>query len=191
MLHEQQETILMRSSVQEGTHLLLACSPCLGLHRFCATGVSRGLATRVTWDRWYTLYITLSFEIAVKCTIHECKWMSKQMWGCERPSCVCVGFKDAARVQNLCIRSGAFWNRRQWPVRAVGAVRTTANGQTVSYGIPCALSNLVLRVVLRSRFSSLQQTRSGGGHAWTSVYDVVVAFKKSWKTRSYKTSFCA
>jgi hypothetical protein len=51
MLHEQQQTISMRSNVREWTHVLLMNTPCSHLHRVCATGVSSGLATRVTLTR--------------------------------------------------------------------------------------------------------------------------------------------
>jgi hypothetical protein len=49
MLQEQEQTISIRSNVREWTHVLLANTPCSYLHRFCATGVISGLATRVTW----------------------------------------------------------------------------------------------------------------------------------------------
>jgi hypothetical protein len=51
MLHEQQQTILMRSNVWEWTHFLLVNTPCSHLHSLCATGVSSGLATMVTLTR--------------------------------------------------------------------------------------------------------------------------------------------
>jgi hypothetical protein len=51
MRHEQQQMIAMRSNVREWTHVLLVNTPCLHLHSFCATGVSSGLATRVTLTR--------------------------------------------------------------------------------------------------------------------------------------------
>jgi hypothetical protein len=51
MLHEQQQTTSIRSTVRETTHFLLVNIPCSHLHNFCATGVSGGLATRVTLTR--------------------------------------------------------------------------------------------------------------------------------------------
>jgi hypothetical protein len=48
MFHEQQQTILMWSNVREWTHILLVNTPFLHLHSFCATGMSSGIATRVT-----------------------------------------------------------------------------------------------------------------------------------------------
>jgi hypothetical protein len=51
MLHEEQQTISMRSNVQEWTHVLTVNTPCSHRHSFCATGVSSGLATRVTLTR--------------------------------------------------------------------------------------------------------------------------------------------
>jgi hypothetical protein len=51
MLHKQQQTISIRSNVREWTHVLLANTPRSHLHSFCATGVSSGLATRVTLTR--------------------------------------------------------------------------------------------------------------------------------------------
>jgi hypothetical protein len=51
MLHERQEMILMPSNAREWTHVLLISTPCSHLHSFCATGVSSGLATRVTLTR--------------------------------------------------------------------------------------------------------------------------------------------
>jgi hypothetical protein len=62
MLHEQQQTISMRSNVREWTHVLLVNTQCSHLHSFCATGMSSGLATMVTltsvmgevWRVYYT-----------------------------------------------------------------------------------------------------------------------------------------
>jgi hypothetical protein len=51
MPREQQKTISMLSTVREWTHVLHANTPCSHLHSFCATGVSRGLATMVTLTR--------------------------------------------------------------------------------------------------------------------------------------------
>jgi hypothetical protein len=51
MLQTQQQTIQMRSHVWEWTHVLLVNTPCSHLHSFCTTGVSSGLATRVTSTR--------------------------------------------------------------------------------------------------------------------------------------------
>jgi hypothetical protein len=51
MLHQKQQTILMRGSGREWTYVLLVNTPCSHLHSFCATGVSSGLATRVTLTR--------------------------------------------------------------------------------------------------------------------------------------------
>jgi hypothetical protein len=47
MLHEQQETISMRSNIRGWTHVLFVNMPCSHMHRFCATGVSSGLGTKV------------------------------------------------------------------------------------------------------------------------------------------------
>jgi hypothetical protein len=44
-------SVSMQSNVREWTHVLLVNTPCLYLHSFCATGVSSGLATRVTLAR--------------------------------------------------------------------------------------------------------------------------------------------
>jgi hypothetical protein len=46
-----QQTISMRSNVREWTHVLLVNTPCSHLHGFGSTGVSSGLATRVTLTR--------------------------------------------------------------------------------------------------------------------------------------------
>jgi hypothetical protein len=43
--------ISILSNIQEWTHVLLVNSPCSHLHSFCATGVSSGLATRMTFTR--------------------------------------------------------------------------------------------------------------------------------------------
>jgi hypothetical protein len=51
MLHEQQQTISMRSNVREWTHVLLVNTPCSHLKSFCVTGVSCGLATGETLTR--------------------------------------------------------------------------------------------------------------------------------------------
>jgi hypothetical protein len=48
MLHEQQQTISMRSNVREWTHVLLMNTPCSHVYSVCATGVNSGLATKVT-----------------------------------------------------------------------------------------------------------------------------------------------
>jgi hypothetical protein len=48
MLHEQQQTISMRSNVWERTHVLLMNTKWSHLYSFSATGESSGLATRVT-----------------------------------------------------------------------------------------------------------------------------------------------
>jgi hypothetical protein len=40
-VHEQQQTISMRSNVREWTHVLLVNTPCSRLHNFCATGVEQ------------------------------------------------------------------------------------------------------------------------------------------------------
>jgi hypothetical protein len=47
----------MRSNVRECAHVLLVNTLCLHLFSICATGVSSGLATRVTlhqvsWGKW-------------------------------------------------------------------------------------------------------------------------------------------
>jgi hypothetical protein len=51
MLHKQKQTISMQSNVREWTHVLLVNTPCSQLHSFCKSGVSSGLATRVTLTR--------------------------------------------------------------------------------------------------------------------------------------------
>jgi hypothetical protein len=43
--------IAMRSNVRHWTHVLFVNTACSHLHSFCATGVSSGLATRVTLTR--------------------------------------------------------------------------------------------------------------------------------------------
>jgi hypothetical protein len=48
MLHEQQQTISMGSNVREWTRVPFVNTPCSYLHSFCATGVSSGIARRVT-----------------------------------------------------------------------------------------------------------------------------------------------
>jgi hypothetical protein len=45
MLHEQQQTISMRSSFGEWTYVLLMNTPCSHLHILCASGLSNGPAT--------------------------------------------------------------------------------------------------------------------------------------------------
>jgi hypothetical protein len=50
-----QQTILMWSNFREGKHVLLVNTACLYLQSDCATGVSSGRATRVTWSGWKNL----------------------------------------------------------------------------------------------------------------------------------------
>jgi hypothetical protein len=50
MLHEQQETISMRSNVWELWHVLLVNIPRFYVRLFCATGVSSGLAFKSDLD---------------------------------------------------------------------------------------------------------------------------------------------
>jgi hypothetical protein len=51
MLQEQRQTISVRNSVREWTHVLLVNKPCSRLHSFCATGMSSGLAVRMFLTR--------------------------------------------------------------------------------------------------------------------------------------------
>jgi hypothetical protein len=44
MLHEQQQTVLVRSNFRERTHVLLVNTPCSLLYNLCAVDVSSGLA---------------------------------------------------------------------------------------------------------------------------------------------------
>jgi hypothetical protein len=62
MLHEQQQTISMRSNVPEWTHVLLVNTPCSHLHNLC---VGSGLASRVTlaWVSRGRLSVSIYTEV--------------------------------------------------------------------------------------------------------------------------------
>jgi hypothetical protein len=79
ILHEQQQTISMRSNVREWTHVQLVTTPCSHLHSFCATGVSSGLATRVTLTRvsWGRLEesITKGLNLLLMLLLHCSTWL--------------------------------------------------------------------------------------------------------------------
>lgn len=51
LLYEWHQTILMQSNIGEWTRVLPVSTPCSHLHNFCATFMSRGLASRTTLTR--------------------------------------------------------------------------------------------------------------------------------------------
>jgi hypothetical protein len=90
MLHEQQQTISMRSNVQELTHVLLMNTPCSHLYSFCASGLSSDLATRVTLTRVSRGRLGESITRGWTCFwFHFCTIVRDCFWGCVLNGTLC------------------------------------------------------------------------------------------------------
>jgi hypothetical protein len=116
MLHEQRQTISMRSNVRELTRVRLVKTPCSHLHSFCAAGVSSGLATRVTLTRVSLGRLVESITRGWTCfwfhsctIVRDCFWVAFQ----NRPPCTTTEYEILSSHGGEHVDVGLLWDSLQ------------------------------------------------------------------------------